>query len=168
MNKKDETLKLLNYYAHSFPNDDSVTPERLEITAEALEGYSIPEIQNAFKTGIKDDWEWFPVPAKIIKLMKPSDALQASESFDKILNHIKRLGSSEKINTLSKLEEAALRAVGGLRGLGMSEENEMKWKRKEFMDAFNMYSEKLDYKESHLIENKGLDGLLDNISAKMS
>jgi len=117
--------------------------ESYALMATILKKYPYEEIQKAVMAGL-EKWIFFPTIADILELLKPQAKLASNESFDKIIAHIQRFGSSEKIPNLTETETSSLRSIGGLRGLGMSEEKDLKWKRKEFIDAFEMYYNKPD------------------------
>lgn len=161
MNNKAQIIKILDYFASTFPKDDKITPERLEVTAEVLSKYPAAKVKEAMIAGIAQQWEWFPVPAQIAKFINSDPELDANESFERILTHIKRFGSTERMDSLSELEKVALRSIGGLRGLGMSQESDLKWKRKDYVEAFSMYKDNPTYTEDHKILHSRSDELLE-------
>ena len=143
------------------------TAESFALMATVLSKYPFEDVQKAILYGLENEWTFFPTVKEIVALIKPKAKLSGSESFDKIMAHIKRFGSSEKMKSLTALEQASLRAVGGLKGLGMSQESDIKWKRKEFIDSFEMYYEKPDYQREFLIENSKIDNILNEVSERL-
>ena len=137
--KKAEMIKLLkflnSYYQQKFeyPKPDKEDSKMIEETWYMfLEDYDYSIIRTAAKK-IVIEKEWPPTPGEVVreieKLKMPDEEkLSGQEAWGKIIKLIRRYGTEygrEKIfENITEISRAAIDAVGGLRIIGMSDENE--------------------------------------------
>ena len=129
-------LKFLNsYYQQKFeyPKPDKEDSKMIEETWYMfLEDYNYSIIRTAAKK-IVIEKEWPPTPGEIVKQiekiqMSDEDRLSGQEAWGKVIELIRRYGvqyGREKIlENITETSKEAIKAVGGLRTIGMSDENE--------------------------------------------
>ena len=137
--KKTEIIKLLkfinSYYQGKFdyPKEDKGDSKMIEETWYMfLEDYDYSIIRTAAKK-IVIEKEWPPTPGEVVreieKLKMPDEEkLSGQEAWGKVIELIRRYGvqyGREKIlENITETSKEAIKAVGGLRTIGMSDENE--------------------------------------------
>ena len=137
--KKAEMIKLLkflnSYYQQKFeyPKPDKEDSKMIEETWYMfLEDYDYSIIRTAAKK-IVIEKEWPPTPGEVVreieKLKMPDEEkLSGQEAWGKVIGLIRRYGvqyEREKIlENITETSKEAIKAVGGLRTIGMSDENE--------------------------------------------
>ena len=159
--KKAEMIKLLkflnSYYQQKFeyPKPDKEDSKMIEETWYMfLEDYDYSIIRTAAKK-IVIEKEWPPTPGEVVreieKLKMPDEEkLSGQEAWGKIIKLIRRYGTEygrEKIfENISETSRAAIDAVGGLRIIGMSDENET-YLMSNFVRAYESYQERKQEKQ---------------------
>ena len=68
-------------------------------------------------------------------------ASQAAEEWEKVMRFIQRNGSMQAIPDMSEQLRLAIRAAGGIRDIGMSNEYQLSRRRKDFIHAFKEFSD---------------------------
>ena len=136
--KRDEVVKLLNYlntyYNKKFelPDNKGKMKMMVETWEDFLGEYPYEQVKTATKKLISEK-EWPPTPGEIMKQieeLKISDEekLSGQEAWGKVIGLIRRYGvqyEREKIlENITETSKEAIKAVGGLRTIGMSDENE--------------------------------------------
>jgi hypothetical protein len=137
--KKTEMVKLLkflnSYYQKKFeyPKSDKEDTKMLQGTwMMFLKDYDYKLVSTATKKIVVEK-EWPPTPGEIVKQiekiqMSDEDRLSGQEAWGKVIELIRRYGvqyGREKIlENITETSKEAIKAVGGLRTIGMSDENE--------------------------------------------
>jgi hypothetical protein len=159
--KKAEMIKLLkflnSYYQQKFeyPKPDKEDSKMIEETWYMfLEDYDYSIIRTAAKK-IVIEKEWPPTPGEVVreieKLKMPDEEkLSGQEAWGKVIGLIRRYGvqyEREKIlENITEISRAAIDAVGGLKIIGMSEENET-YLMSNFVRAYESYQERKQEKQ---------------------
>ena len=97
----------------------------------------------------------FPSIGKLMASMKPDTRTDAETAWDSVLKHISRRGSDTPIDDVRL--SRAVKAVGGLYALGMTDDEGLVFKRKEFLEQWERVAEK-DFVEAIGTGNLGLLG----------
>lgn len=116
------------------------SPELLALYWSVLEEYSLEQIQTAIRAHLKDpsDGRFFPTPASIIAKINGSAKGNATEAWPEVL----RLASnSSEAFSGDPMTEAAVHALGGWRKIGQTQERDMVFLRKEFIEIYEGYLE---------------------------
>lgn len=82
----------------------------------------------------------FPTIGKLIASIKPDTKLSAENEWQKVMEHIRRRGSHVPIEDASLAQ--AVRAVGGLVALGNCDDEQIDFKRREFLERYERIAEK--------------------------
>ena len=158
--KRDEVVKLLNYlntyYNKKFelPDNKGKMKMMVETWEDFLGEYPYEQVKTATKKLISEK-EWPPTPGEIMKQieeLKISDEekLSGQEAWGKVIGLIRRYGvqyEREKIlENITEISRAAIDAVGGLKIIGMSEENET-YLMSNFVRAYESYQERKQKKQ---------------------
>ena len=151
-------LKFLNsYYQQKFeyPKPDKEDSKMIEETWYMfLEDYDYSIIRTAAKK-IVIEKEWPPTPGEVVreieKLKMPDEEkLSGQEAWGKVIGLIRRYGvqyEREKIlENITETSKEAIKAVGGLRTIGMSDENET-YLMSNFVRAYESYQERKQEKQ---------------------
>jgi len=120
--------------------------ETFKLMAQVLQKHGYEAVENAAVKGL-EKWTFFPTVAEIVEILKPSHKVQANDSFQRALEHVKRFGSQKAMNGLTRVEQVALKSIGGLSGIGMCTSDEVKWKRKEYLDLYESYADTPGYED---------------------
>lgn len=160
MNKK-EILKLLkyldSYYSRKFSLPDDKQDFNLKVNTwhDFLSDYSSGEVMPATKKLISEK-EWPPTPGEIMKQieklkMSEEDKISGQEAWGKLINLIRKhgvmYGGSKKIlENITEASKEAIRALGGLRIIGMSDENET-FLMNNFIKAYDSFRDRKQEKE---------------------
>jgi uncharacterized protein (DUF2164 family) len=158
--KKDEVVKLLNYlntyYNKKFeiPDNKGKMKMMVETWEDFLGEYPYNQVKTATKKLISEK-EWPPTPGEIMKQieelkMPDEEKLSGQEAWGKIIKLIRRYGTEygrEKIlENITEISRAAIDAVGGLRIIGISDENET-YLMSNFVGAYESYQERKQEKQ---------------------
>lgn len=79
--------------------------------------------------------EFMPTAEGLLEAVKGAVGVIALEEWEKCLAAACR-GDREVVSSLSEAGKVALRAVGGIHGLGQSEEKDQQWLQKKFVDIW--------------------------------
>lgn len=82
---------------------------------------------------------FMPTPEKLLELAKGNSEELALNEWEKCI-HAAARGDREIVSSLSPAGKLALRSVGGIHGLGMSEEKDRQWLMKKFMETWKSTS----------------------------
>lgn len=126
-----------------------VTKPLLRIYFTALQNMTIQEFSQAASLhtqSIEKAGTFFPKPADIIRALTGSIEKQAQEVEDKaemawacVVGEISRIGHTSPLQIEDRQAMAAVKALGGWMSLCMSSNNELTWKKKEFMKVYETY-----------------------------
>ena len=86
-----------------------------------------------------DSAKFFPTVEDFVSAAKGSNDMLAQEEWEKCLAAAAR-GESANALGLSPQGQFALRSIGGVYQLGLTEESKHDWKRKEFVSAWKSYA----------------------------
>ncbi len=92
------------------------------------------QFQEAFERVILNE-EYMPTPRKLLELIKGNSEELSLDEWEKCFLAASR-GDREVVSSLSPAGQFALRSVGGIHGLGMSEEKDRQWLMKRFIEAW--------------------------------
>lgn len=126
-----------------------ITKPLLRIYFNALEDLTMEQVTHAFSAHIKSTDQagtFFPKPADLIRQITGSVKEQQQLVEDRaemawacIEREISRIGSYGTLELEDKQAIAAVKAIGGWRQLCMSTYDQLVWKKKEFMSAYDTY-----------------------------
>lgn len=126
-----------------------ITKPLLRIYFNALEDLTIEQVTHAFSAHIKSTDQagtFFPKPADLIRQITGSVKEQQQLVEDRaemawacIEREISRIGSYGTLELEDKQAIAAVKSIGGWRQLCMSTYDQLVWKKKEFMSAYDTY-----------------------------
>lgn len=103
-----------------------------------MKDYDIQAIEAAFKKYVISDekCEFFPKPGQIIKLItgseKADETHEAHEKWAEIIESVK----SGRYEIADDSVYEAVRQIGGLRAIGMINEDRLDWKKREFIERY--------------------------------
>lgn len=156
--KKSELVKLLkflnSYYQEKFkyPKADKSDNKMLQETWYMfLKDYDYNLVRTATKKLVIKK-EWPPTPGEIVKEMEKlmldsNDRLTAGEAWNKVLEAIRKYGTQynrDKVKEmLPELVMEAVKGVGGLQAIGMSNMNET-YMMSQFKRSYNSLKERED------------------------
>ena len=153
--KKDEVVKLLNYLSTYYnkrfemPDNKMKMKMMVETWGDFLGEYPYQQIKTATKKLIAEK-EWPPTPGEITKevekmLMPEEDKFSGQEVWGKIIGLVRRYGveyGSEKIlENLTETSKEAIGAIGGLRIIGISNENDT-FLMNNFVKTYNSFQKR--------------------------
>jgi hypothetical protein len=117
------------------------TQQQLFVMATVLSSLEEEQISKAILKAICSCTFW-PSPAEVLAFVDESDELGETE-WSIIMNHIQRFGcnSDVKIN-LSQEGIKALESIGGLRKIGMSDENQSHFFAKDFKKSRKIFAKR--------------------------
>lgn len=126
-----------------------ITKPLLRIYFNALEELTMEQVTHAFSAHIKSTDQagtFFPKPADLIRQITGSVKEQQQLVEDRaemawacIEREISRIGSYGTLELEDKQAIAAVKSIGGWRQLCMSTYDQLVWKKKEFMSAYDTY-----------------------------
>jgi len=121
-----------------------VTPIMLKLFFSSLKDFDIKQVSYGFEQHLSDpvDGKFFPKPANIIKHLQTGDIStedKAMLAWSQVIREIRRTGSYGTLKLDDKQALAAVKALGSWSQLCNSTEQEMTWKKKEFLSVYETY-----------------------------
>jgi len=121
-----------------------VTPIMLKLFFSSLKDFDIKQVSYGFEQHLSDpvDGKFFPKPANIIKHLQTGDIStedKAMLAWSQVIREIRRIGSYGTLKLDDKQALAAVKALGSWSQLCNSTEQEMTWKKKEFLSVYETY-----------------------------
>ena len=126
-----------------------ITKPLLKIYFTTLINFSIEQVSQGFFEHMKGTGEsstFFPKPADIIKKIQGTEKEQKQDVEDRAMiawacieGEIRRIGHYGTLKLDDKQALAAVKHIGGWNALCMATYEEMVWKRKDFMRAYDCY-----------------------------
>lgn len=108
----------------------------------ALQGISQCDLQKAFALAMcptDPSYGRLPPVGKLRELSGGQNPdQQAALAWDLVLQTIKRHGTYASVDFEDRLINAAVRSIGGWRGLGSTAEDQLDWRRREFLAAYRL------------------------------
>lgn len=166
-----------------------ITKPLLKIYFTTLIEFSIEQVSQAFfnhMKGTDNSSTFFPKPADIVKQIRGTSDDQKQSVEDRALiawsciqNEIRRVGSYGSLELEDKQALAAVKAIGGWHTLTMATYDEMTWKKKDFIRAYDCYErvdvEKLpeslpgihELREHKLKQEKSMQTLLSEMEERV-
>ena len=150
-----------------------ITKPLLKIYFSALSDLSIEQVSNSFMQHIKSpdqSGSFFPKPAEIIKRATGSTEQnkiavndRANMAWACILDAIAKIGPYGKLSLKDMQAMAAVKSIGGWTSLCMLSYEQLDWKKKDFINAYECYERTpienmpKELPSLHDIENHKLD-----------
>jgi len=125
--------------------DKPVSKEKMKIYFATLKEYSIDQVKIGIQSHMSDtdQGQFFPKPANIIKHIDgqlPNVTEKAELAWLEIENAIRFIGSYGTLKIEDKIAIAAVKSLGSWSDLCMTNIDKMQWKKKEFIDAYELLS----------------------------
>jgi hypothetical protein len=123
------------------PRTVPLAEEDFSIYAEILNELSAEQLDWACREASRS-CKWFPTPADILAHVKKDDttrlSLEASAAWVKVLNYVGTVGANlyDGAGKLTERELKAAKIVGGLGYLEACPADELQWRRKDFIHAY--------------------------------
>lgn len=143
---KDNFCLLLEGIADVFSTTKKVIVNvpMLQVYFMTLNEYSYNQVEWAISEHMKDpiDGKFFPKPANIIKHLKKDEISveqKAELAWAQVIREIRVTGSYGSLKLDDKQAIAAVKSLGSWSQLCASTENEMTWKKKEFISMYETY-----------------------------
>lgn len=133
--------------AEVFNDGKEVSKIKMEIYFKSLERYPIEHISQAITSMINSRvYPSFPKPAEIIQEITGKAENRATESWLQVLEAVKRIGNYESVKFADPVIHSVVHVMGGWPQLCMMENDEVKWKQKEFERLYEVISSSRDGK----------------------
>lgn len=157
-----ELAKILKFIAGAYPKKFEFPKQTKEASASLIEiwktflgGYDIRLAFPALKKLIVNEPDWPPTVGQVVRAIEElktpeQDKLTAGEAWKAVLKAIRihgcAYGTEKAMNSLPVKVREAVRCVGGLYVIGMSDETET-YMMNQFIKAYNEISDKYDRQE---------------------
>ena len=144
MDDSDKKEFAILFYGTGELYDKPVTKNLLQLYFDALKGYSIDEIKGGVSKHALDPKHgtFFPKPADIVRHLQTGEIStedKAELAWSQVIREIRRTGSYGTLKLDDKQAMAAVKALGSWQQLCNSTEQEMTWKKKEFISVYETY-----------------------------
>ena len=122
-------------------NSKDKTVEAIALYYDLLREYNYNDIVRGVYAHIKTN-KFFPTPADIISQIEGSkeenEMFSGEQAFKSVLNAIRKHGTCTSVKFSDPCIHFAIESVGGYQQIGMTEDNDIKWLKKEFINAFSL------------------------------
>ena len=124
--------------------DKPVTKNLLQLYFDALKNYSIEQVKEGVSKHALDPKHgtFFPKPADIVRHLQTGEIStedKALLAWGQVMREIRRVGSYGTLKLDDKQAIAAVKSLGSWQQLCNSTEQEMTWKKKEFISVYETY-----------------------------
>jgi len=112
-----------------------LTELKLEFYRKALDKYSDDQVQKAIilaATSLK----WFPKPVELIELIEGKTEDHALLEWDSVCQAMQRIGSGDSVVFENGKTAKVVEMMGGWVKINEMKADEVKWRRKEFMEIY--------------------------------
>jgi hypothetical protein len=106
---------------------------------KVLEPFSDEQCESAFKEIIYSN-KFFPKPADFIEVLQGTKKNRATEAWLEVLESVKRIGNYESVKFADEAIHSVVQTMGGWPDFCMMENEEVKWKQKEFERLYEIIS----------------------------
>ncbi len=138
-----------------------ITKPLLQIYYNALKDYSIEYINAAFSEHLADTKHgtFFPKPADILSYLRLSSSHKAESAWLTIVIEIQASGNFKYLQLDDDVALMSLQSIGGWRFICMSNEDQLPWLKKNFIEAYERLqvvteNKLLSESNIHFLENK--------------
>lgn len=108
-----------------------------DIYWKILEKFSDDECERAFKELIYST-KFFPKPADFLEVLCGKKENRATEAWLDVLNAVARIGNYQSVKFSDPLIHSVIQAMGGWPQLCMMDNDEVKWKQREFERLYDV------------------------------
>lgn len=137
--KNEKFLFLMAALGEAFSQEAS--EQKIKIYARALQDLKIEDIEKAVWNIIRTrTTATFPKIAEIRELVHGDPDEQALLALVKLEESIQKHGYYTSVVFVDKTIHMAVEALGGWQGISVMTSEEWKWKRKEFLDLYKVFS----------------------------
>ncbi len=112
-------------------HDRKITGLILDIYWKVLEPFHDDQCLQAFSTLLKT-MKFFPKPAEFLELLEARKEDEATAAWMVVVNAVRRIGNYQSVAFPDPVTHSAIEAMGGRVNLGLVEEKDLTWKRREF------------------------------------
>lgn len=138
---KDE-IKFKEYLATLCELHDRTMSKLLtDLYWKVLEQFTNEECEKAFKELIYSS-KFFPKPADFIEVLNGKKSSRAIEAWLEVLTAVKRIGNYRSVQFTDQAIHSVIQAMGGWPELCMMENEEVKWKEKEFERLYDVIADR--------------------------
>ena len=121
-----------------------ITKPLMRIYFSALTNYSLADVESGINAHTMDSkhGSFFPKPADIVRHLQTGEIStedKAELAWSQVIREIRRTGSYGTLKLDDKQAMAAVKALGSWQQLCNSTEQEMTWKKKEFISVYETY-----------------------------
>lgn len=125
--------------------DKPVSTEKLQIYFSTLSKYTIKQVVIGIEKHMQDveSGQYFPKPANIIKHIEGEKSNindMAEIAWLEVENAIRMIGAHGRLKLRDKIAIAAVKSIGSWSDLCMTNIDKMQWKKKEFIDSYELLS----------------------------
>jgi len=106
---------------------------------KVLEPFTDQQCESAFKEIIYSS-RFFPKPADFIETLQGTKKNKATASWLVVLESVKRIGNYQSVKFADQVIHSVVQAMGGWPELCMMENDDVKWKQKEFERLYEVIS----------------------------
>lgn len=148
--------------------DRQLQPEVVRIWKEYFDKKLTTSQFEAAVTTLLLESRFFPTAKELVEAAKGSDDVIAQGEWEKCLAAAAR-GESANALGLSPQGQFALRSIGGVYQLGLTEESKHDWKRKEFVSAWKSYTPSVSQAQQEIPLQAGdsqFTGIMQQLSRK--
>lgn len=133
MENKREFRKLMAALAEVF--DKEITETLLGVYWKVLEPFSDEEAMGSLNRCLVS-CRFFPKPADLLESLKGKEEDRATQAWELVDQTMRRVGNYQSVDFGDQKIHRVIELMGGWPYLGTLDENEWKWKRKEFESAY--------------------------------
>lgn len=170
MNKQDdlEFAKVMMALSEIFDGGREPSPLKVELYFQSLRDYQIEDIKNAVSVMIRTRvFPSFPKPAEIIQEINGTAKDRSLSAWILVTDAIRRHGSYESVQFEDSVIHSVVDVMGGWPKLCQTNEDELKWKQKEFENLYQVIGRRDGNHPNHLpgiieLENR-MNGYEDHI-----
>lgn len=136
MNKKKVSKHLIGLFETlKTPNEEALSEFRIMAYLKALEPYGDEQIEAAIWKAASV-FKFFPKPAELLELIEGSPNDKAWEAWETLLGAISRIGPWKSVRFKDGRIGRVVDVLGGWIKICEWTEDELKWRREEFMSAY--------------------------------
>ena len=130
----DQVRRLLRAFLEANRIKD-LSADGLRLWVDALADLTVEQVERGIRCYMRDPTTKFPTPAEIRRYAGVED--RAETAWDAVRRAIGSAGAFASVTFDDQLVNAAVRAIGGWIDLCDTRPDEMKWRRRDFIEAYD-------------------------------